>query len=360
MAGPAPAVAAARQAVRVALADLPPGALVLVACSGGADSLALAAATAFVAPRSGLRAGAVSIDHDLQQASARTAELAAESCRRLGLAPAVVRTVRVPATGAGGPEAAARTARYAELSAAAQEHGADAVLLGHTLDDQAETVVLGLARGSGGRSLAGMAPVTGRWRRPLLGLRREQTEACCRALGLDWATDPTNRPDGPWRRADGGPLRRSAVRHEVLPAMARALGPGVPEALARTADRLREDEDYLAAAAAELGARVGLPLPAPRAGLAPGTIQLSAEGGGGASASGTVDLDAVALAAAHRALRGRVLHRAAVVAGCPPGALATSHVEALDALVADYRGQGPAMLPGGVRARRECGRLIVG
>ncbi|HLT83176.1 MAG TPA: tRNA lysidine(34) synthetase TilS, partial [Phototrophicaceae bacterium] len=261
MAGPAPAVAAARLAVRQALADLPPGALVLVACSGGADSLALAAATAFVGPRAGLRAGAVVVDHRLQPGSADVAATAAAACRGLGLEPVEVREVEVE--GGGGPEAAARTARYRALGDAAAEHGAAAVLLGHTLDDQAETVLLGLGRGSGARSLAGMPAAAGVWRRPFLGLRRHDTEACCTALGLTWAQDPTNAPDGPWRRADGGPLRRAAVRHHVLPALEEALGPGVPEALARTARRLREDEDYLTTAARELAREAGLPLPAP-------------------------------------------------------------------------------------------------
>src|SRR5690625_7898388 len=103
-----------------------------------------------------------------------------------------------------------------------------------------------------------MPAAAGLWRRPFLGLRRRDTEAVCAALGLRYVDDPTNAPDGPWRRADGGPLRRAAVRHHVLPALAEALGPGVPEALARTADRLREDEDYLARAADELAVRAGL------------------------------------------------------------------------------------------------------
>ena len=343
MAGPAPAVAAARTAVRAALADLPAGSLVLVACSGGADSLALAAATAFVAPRAGLLGGAVVVDHRLRAGSDDVAREAAAACRALGLDPVQVRGVDVG--GPGGPEAAARTARYAALEEAATETGAAAVLLGHTLDDQAETVLLGLGRGSGGRSLAGMAPAAGLWRRPLLGLRRRDTEAVCTALGLPWAEDPTNAPDGPWRRADGGPLRRSAVRHQVLPALTEALGPGVPEALARTARRLREDEDYLAAAAAELAARAGLPTPEGDA----------AEGG-----PGEVGLDVVVLAGAHPALRGRVLHRAATAAGCPPGALTATHVAALEALVTDYRGQGPLSLPGAVTAGRRCGRLTFG
>src|SRR5690349_19131178 len=167
--GPGVAVAEVRGAVRACLADLTAGDLVLVACSGGADSLALAAAAAFVAPRLGLRAGGVTVDHGLQPGSAERAGEIAAQMTRLGLDPvqSVAVTVPPPALAAG-PEAAARTARYAALDEAATAHGAVAVLLGHTLDDQAETVLLGLARGSGGRSLAGMPARRGRYRRPLL------------------------------------------------------------------------------------------------------------------------------------------------------------------------------------------------
>ncbi|HEU4848881.1 MAG TPA: tRNA lysidine(34) synthetase TilS, partial [Terrimesophilobacter sp.] len=155
-----PAIADVRRAVRGALASLGSSGegLVLVALSGGPDSLALAAATAFEAPRAGLRAGAVVVDHGLQAGSADVAARAASQARELGLDPVVVRRVEVGAEG--GPEAAARTARYAALADAAAELGASAVLLGHTLDDQAETVLLGLARGSGSASLSGMAPVS--------------------------------------------------------------------------------------------------------------------------------------------------------------------------------------------------------
>src|SRR4051794_8059390 len=152
-----PAVAEVRVGVRRGLDDLSPGALVLVACSGGADSLALAAALAHEGPRARLRAGAVTVDHGLQDGSADRAEAVAKVLSGLGLDPVLVRRVEV--TGAGGPENAARDARYRALAAVATETGAAAVLLGHTMDDQAETVLLRLARGSGARSLAGMAPV---------------------------------------------------------------------------------------------------------------------------------------------------------------------------------------------------------
>lgn len=206
----------------------------LVALSGGPDSLALAAATAFEAPRAGLRAGAVIVDHGLQPGSADAAARAARQAADLGLDPVLVRTVTVGV--AGGPEAAARTARYAALEEAARETGATAVLLGHTLDDQAETVLLGLARGSGATSIRGMEPVSGLYRRPLLGIRRETTVRFCDDSGLDPWLDPHN---------DDPAFTRVRVRQRVLPVLERELGPGIPEALARTAEQLREDADAL-------------------------------------------------------------------------------------------------------------------
>jgi len=186
--GPHPAVAAIRLAVRRALHDIlnehqasgptpherPPSPLVLVACSGGADSMALASALAFEAPKLGIRAGGVTVDHGLQDGSDLRADEVVLRLRELGLDP--VESIAVTVGREGGPEAAARDARYAALDACAARHGATAVLLGHTRDDQAETVLLGLARGSGTRSLSGMAAVSGadgRYRRPFLQLDRQ-------------------------------------------------------------------------------------------------------------------------------------------------------------------------------------------
>src|SRR5450755_403983 len=186
--GPDPAVAAVRLAVRRALADLPPGGLVLTACSGGADSLALAAAAAFEATRAGLRAGGVTVDHGLQPGSAGQARSVTQALAAQGLDPvlsfaAVVAARGAPAgrTGYPGPEAAARAGRYQALDSAAGQTGAVAILLGHTRDDQAEGVLLALARGSGTRSLAGMPARTGRYLRPLLDVSRAQTRAACAA-----------------------------------------------------------------------------------------------------------------------------------------------------------------------------------
>ncbi|TDD63025.1 tRNA lysidine(34) synthetase TilS [Kribbella antibiotica] len=320
-----PSVAKTREAVRTALSDLPTGTTVLVACSGGTDSLALAAATAFEAPKLGLRAGAVIVDHDLQPDSARTAEVAAEQCRGLGLDPVEVRAVQVGTDG--GPEGAARTARYDALRAAADEFGADVVLLAHTRDDQAETVLLGLGRGSGARSLAGMAAVAGLLRRPLLEVPRSTTAAACVAAGLRPWHDPHN---------DDPTYTRVRVRHEVLPVLEEALGPGVVEALARTAGLLRADADALDMLAAN---------------LAETAVRRTDD---------EVRCEVGMLADEPAALRTRVLRQAALEAGSRATDLSAVHVAAVDALITDWRGQRWIDLPQRVRAIRRGGFIVFG
>lgn len=216
--------------------------LVLVACSGGPDSLALAAVTAFFARRGSIAAGAVVVDHGLQDGSAEVAAAAADVLRKLGLDPVDVVPVTVDDEHLG-PEGAAREARYRALDSAAERHQAAAILLGHTLDDQAESVLLGLARGSGTRSLSGIPAQRGHYLRPFLGLRRADTEGICDAEGLDPWHDPTN--------ADPA-YKRSKVRTEVLPFLEEKLGPGIAEALHRSATILAEDADYLDQRSAEL------------------------------------------------------------------------------------------------------------
>ena len=362
-----PALASARTAVRAELGDLArgdangpgglgPGGLVLVACSGGADSLALAAAAALEAPRVGrsvrsagfaVRVGAVVVDHGMQAGSDAVAATAAARCRDLGLDPVLVRRVRVDdGPGAAGPEGAARDARYAALDAAADETGAVAVLLGHTLDDQAESVLLGLARGSGARSLAGMPRRRGRYRRPFLGLRRAQTEAVCAAVGVDFWTDPTNLLPAADVDRVAAPAR-TRVRGAVVPVLEDALGPGVVEALARTADQLRADADALDALAADLLAAATVAGADP----APAAVRRAPDG--------PLVLDVGPLAAAHAALRRRALRAAALAVGCPRGTTTARHVDALDALVVSWRGQGTVHLPGDARALRACGRLYL-
>jgi tRNA(Ile)-lysidine synthase len=327
--GPAPEVAAVRNAVRACVADLAPGELVLVACSGGPDSLALAAALAFIAPRAGLRAGGLSVDHGLQDGSAARAASVVSAMSGLGLDP--VRALAVSVGDEGGPEAAARTARYDALERAARELGAAAILVGHTLDDQAETVLLGLARGSGPRSLAGMPASRGVFRRPLLAVRRSVTVGACAALGLDPWRDPHNAD----RR-----FARVRVRLDALPALEAALGPGVAEALARTAGQLRDDTEVLEKIAAVAGLQGG-------AGRA-GEIR-AAENGAALSAD--------SLAGLPGAVRSRVLRSAALAAGCPAGALTAAHIARIEELVTRWHGQRWIDLPGGVRATRRAGQL---
>ncbi|GII52452.1 tRNA(Ile)-lysidine synthase [Planotetraspora thailandica] len=318
--GPHPAVADVRRAVRQSLGDLPPGALVLVACSGGADSLALAAALGFAAPRMGLRAGLLTVDHRLQDGSAARAADLVRLSPTLGLDPAEALEITVGR--AGGPEAAARDARYAALSAAAQRLGAATVLLGHTMNDQAETVLLRLARGSGSRSLAGMPEISGIYRRPLLQLSRKRTREACAALGLRPWDDPHNTDPA---------YTRVRVRHDVLPVLETALGPGVAEALARTARLCRDDADALDTWADSVY-----------------TASCGPDGG----------LAVAALEGVPAAVRRRVIRRAAVSAGASASALAAVHIDEVERLVTEWRGQKAVHLPGGVGAVRRYGTLI--
>jgi tRNA(Ile)-lysidine synthase len=262
-----------------------------VALSGGPDSLALTAAAAATLPTT-----ALIVDHGLQPGSAAVAQNAQRQALDLGCVAAQVLTVNVG--NAGGPEAAARAARYAALDTA--RDGAP-VLLGHTLDDQAETVLLGLGRGSGPRSIAGMRTCDPPWYRPLLDIRRGATHAVCAELGLPAWDDPHNHDHR---------FTRVRLRNEVLPLLEDALGGGVAEALARTAAALREDTDALDGLA-------GDDLAAATSGAA---LQIGAIG----------HLPA--------ALRRRVI-RGWLMAGGATG-LNDGQLRAVDALVTAWRGQG--------------------
>ena len=315
----------------------------LVALSGGADSLALAVACAvLVGTRDGARLGPIGaavVDHGLQSGSDAVAAAAADVARILGLAPVTVTRVEVARTG-DGPEADARRARRVALAAAARDArpGGAVVLTAHTADDQAEQVLLGLARGSGTRSLAGI-PARGTLPggaavvRPLLGLARADTEAICRWAGLTWFEDPHNRDPA---------LLRSRVRTRVLPALEdpdAGLGPGVRAGLVRTAAIAAEDAAALEAWAGDEFPRLRVDAP----GRDPRVVSL--------------DLDA--LAALPAAVRHRVIARAARAAGgqAPP----RERILAVDTLVAGARAggtsAGPVELPGGVAAHRACARL---
>lgn len=297
-----------RQAVAAALADLPPQETVVVACSGGPDSVALARAAA-VLDRPVV---AVVIDHALQPRSAEVAASAARLCEELGIEP--VRVMRVEVStgpGSGGLESAARDARRAALLQVANELNAPVILLGHTLDDQAETVLLRLARGSGAKSLSGMAVINGPWRRPLLALRRSTVHASVDDLAT-W-TDPHNVDEA---------YARVRVRRTALPALIDALGEGVVPALARTADLLRDDAEALAVWAQRADT-----------------------------------LDVSELQQLPRAVRTRILRNHAIDAGCPAGDLTAAHIARVDVLITDWHGQGAVDLPGGIAAERSCGRL---
>jgi len=343
-------VDAVRSAVRSALSETgAAGAesdgvrLALVACSGGPDSLVLAVALAHVAPTIGWRAGAVIVDHQLQPGSADVTRAAAQVCRDRGLDPVLTRAVSV--TGPGGPEAAARHARYRAISAVAASCGAVAVLTGHTADDQAETVLLGLARGSGARSLSGMSRVTRvpgdhgevgsrpLLVRPLLGLNR----ATINAAAVDWDLHPWRDP----HNSDPA-FTRSRVRHEVIPLLQDVLGPGVVAALARSSDLLRQDADALDTIAALQREQFADDLAA-----------------GGDGESSTVVGRAPHLADLTPAVRRRIIRLCARETGVPMGSLTAGHVESLDALVTQWHGQGAVALPGGFEGVRRCGTLVI-
>jgi tRNA(Ile)-lysidine synthase len=316
-----PSVAAVRVAVRRTLAELvseqvggalPPDAAVLVACSGGPDSLALLSATVFEGHKLHYRVIGVTVDHGLQESSGVHAARVVEQMAALGADETASATVQVQG-GTRGPEAAAREARYAVLDEMVQHFGAIGVLLGHTLDDQAETVLLGLTRGSGGRSLAGMRRRFGHYHRPLLDVIRTDTVTACQVEGIEYWNDPHNIDPA---------YARVRVRRKVLPVLEDELGPGVTGALARTADQLRADMellDHLAAASYD---------------------DLRGEDG----------LESKALADLPLAIRSRVLRLAALDAGSPASELFHVHVVALGQLLTGHQGGAEVQLPGHVTA----------
>ena len=294
----------------------------LVACSGGPDSLALAFATRYVALRHYLEYAAIVVDHGLQDGSADVAVLVTQQLERLGYDDVTLSTVEVDQSAAVGPEAAARQARYGALDVMARARSAT-VLVAHTLDDQAETVLLGLARGSGSRSLAAMPPRAGHLLRPFLELRRGTTHQACSELGLDPWQDPHNTD----RR-----FTRVRVRETVLPTLEAELGPGVAEALARTAQLLRDDTELLDRLAAE--------------------AYRTAEGLGG-----TDTLDCAALESQPPALRRRILRLWLLAHGISD--LTLRHINAVESLVIDWHGQKSIQVPGAT-VTRNAGRLRVG
>jgi len=311
------AVVEIRSAVRPFVSTLSAGDRILVAVSGGADSLALAGALLAECKELLVACIGVTIDHQLQDGSQIQARKVINQLERIGFTEVISQEVDVDQSS--GLESGARDARYAVLHAIADQRGAVQIYLGHTRDDQAESVLLGLARGSGARSLSGMATVNGKIIRPLLSVTREVTEQACKDLGLDAWNDPHNF---------NTEFARVRVRTQVLPVMEKEIGPGVAEALARTAALLRDDADALDA-----------------------LTDQSAQGQDLAS------LDIEFLAGLPKAVRTRLIRRAIYAQGAPKGSLTADHVSAVEALVTSWHGQGEISLPGGVKVARISGRL---
>ena len=310
------AVPAVRNAVRTWLERYEAGDTVLVAVSGGADSLALAHALSVESKEFVITVIGVTVDHQLQEQSGAQAEKVVAQLKNFGL-DCIIKKVNVDLKG--GLEASARAARYLALQEAADEKSAVAVFLGHTRDDQAETVLLGLARGSGTRSLSGMAPHNGVYVRPLLEITRDQSERYCEEVKLQYWSDPHNEnPD----------FSRVRVRNVALPALETSIGPGISEALARSAHLLRDDADALDhwAKAEEL-------------------------------ALDLLNLDCAYLEKLPRAVRTRLIRAAIYAAGAPAGMVTMEHVSGVEALVTAWSGQGALNLPGGVKVARISGRL---
>ena len=310
------AVPAVRNAVRTWLERYEAGDTVLVAVSGGADSLALAHALSVESKEFVITVIGVTVDHQLQEQSGAQAEKVVAQLKNFGL-DCIIKKVNVDLKD--GLEASARAARYSALQETADEKSAVAIFLGHTRDDQAETVLLGLARGSGTRSLSGMAHHNGVYVRPLLEITRDQSERYCEEVKLQYWSDPHNEnPD----------FSRVRVRNVALPALETSIGPGISEALARSAHLLRDDADALDhwAKAEEL-------------------------------ALDLLNLDCAHLEKLPRAIRTRLIRAAIYAAGAPAGMVTMEHVSGVEALITAWSGQGALNLPGGVKVERISGRL---
>jgi len=329
--------------------------LVLVACSGGRDSMALAAVSHIVCTSMGVRCGVVIVDHGLQEGSEQVASEAADRCRALGLGPVIMRNATVQARGEG-LEAAARQARYNELCAAAHESGAIAVLLAHTMDDQAETVLIGLLRSRGVDALAGMPQVFTRsgvtFARPLLTLTRDETTGLCEDLGVEYWDDPTNGDAVDGELPDDYPLR-SRVRHDLLPAIERFAGFNVTRHFAESAQLARMDKEYLDQRSDEVmgEAVTAVDRPASSAAVSTDTPRACAADDTNDSGHGIgLMIGVKRIAREPEAIRLRVIAHALSQAGVNASA---AQIAAIDRLVVDWHGQGGVSLPRGYSANRK-------
>ena len=305
------ALVALRGAVRAELEKFSAGDLVLVAVSGGADSMALAFATELEAKKLAIQIQAIIVDHQLQPGSNEVANSVAKS---LNFESEIIK-VNVEVTD--GIESSARRARYEAFEKSAASNRAVAIFLGHTKDDQAETVLLGLARGSGARSLSGMAKVNGIYIRPFLEMTREQTLSACKELGLTPWNDPHNEDLS---------FLRVRVRKNVLPILESELGPGISDALVRSASLLRDDADALDNLARQFW-------------------------------SSDKSLEVEALSKLPKAIRTRVLRLALFESGISQ--LSAEQVGQVEALISNWKGQGEVSLPAGVKVSRISGRLTL-
>ncbi len=312
-----PALLELRQAVRFWFEKLEPNSKVCIGVSGGADSLALAAAAKLESKNFSIDLVAVIVDHGLQANSAEIAEFTKQQLIKLGFEDIFVGRASVQITD--GLEASARRARYKVFQQAIETYGPNTFLLGHTKNDQAEGVLLGLARGSGTKSLSGMQEVSGIFVRPLLGIDRATTEIACHESNIEYWVDPHNSNQD---------FTRVRVRDNILPLLENDIGPGIVDALARSAKILREDATALDEWAENIFRQVE-----------------------------PMDIEISILATLPVAVRSRVLRMAIYAAGAPAGSISAAHLEPIEAFVSDWRGQGHTSLPGGVKVCRISGRL---
>ena len=312
-----PALLELRKAVRIWFEKLEPNSKVCIGVSGGADSLALAAASKLESVNFPIDLVAVIVDHGLQDNSAEIAQFAKQQLTKLGYEDIFIGRANVQITD--GLEASARRARYKVFQQAIETFSPVAFMLGHTKNDQAEGVLLGLARGSGTKSLSGMSEVSGIFIRPLLGIDRTTTEIACSEAGIEFWNDPHN---------SNHDFTRVRVRENILPLLENEIGPGIADALVRSAKILRQDATALDEWAEKVFAQLD-----------------------------PMDIEISTLESLPVAIRSRVLRLAIYAAGAPSGSISAAHLEPIEAFVSGWRGQGHTSLPGGVKVCRISGRL---